>query len=106
MVMKEPTGTPCRECPWRRKAAPGWLGPHTAEEWASMAHGEGFIACHLTIKDENDPAAMTQCSGSAIFRGNVCKLPRSGAATLPSDRTTVFSSNAEFVAHHDRKKKS
>lgn len=103
--MKQPTGTPCKECPWRRKSAPGWLGPHTAEEWISMAHGEGFIACHLTIEKAGDNAdAMTQCSGSAIFRSNLCKLPRSGAATLPSDRTTVFGSNAEFTTHHDRRR--
>lgn len=70
-----------------------------------MAHGEGFIACHLTIEKAGDNAdAMTQCSGSAIFRSNLCKLPRSGAATLPSDRTTVFGSNAEFTTHHDRRR--
>jgi hypothetical protein len=69
-----------------------------------MAHGDGFIACHRTIEKAGDNAdAMTQCSGSAIFRSNVCKLPRYGAAILPSDRTTVFSNNAEFTAHHEYK---
>jgi hypothetical protein len=31
---------PCNDCPWRRNATPGWLGPHTAEEWIKQAHSD------------------------------------------------------------------
>jgi hypothetical protein len=102
--MKPPTGTPCAECPWRRKALPGWLGPHTAEEWNAGVHGDDEIACHLTIPDgdtEEDTSKMTTCSGAAIHRANVCKSPRRVPRenTLPADRETVFG-YGEFLAHH------
>lgn len=110
-LMKPPTGHPCRECPWRRVSAPGWLGPHSAEHWVEMAHGDGQIACHMTIppdSDDDNPdiASMTTCSGSAIFRRNVCKSPRTLRGLpeyqLPDDREAVFGWNNEFLAHHTR----
>jgi hypothetical protein len=111
--MKPPTGTPCSECPWRRASLPGWLGPHTAEEWQLGAHGDHEIACHLTIPagfDDDDEAGddtsmMTTCSGAAIFRANVCKSPRYVPAEnrLPADRETVFG-HGEFLAHHTVKR--
>ena len=104
----EPTAAPCAECPWRRVAAPGWLGPHDAWEWLEAIHGEGAIACHMTIKDTNDEGrgdwdhpSMRQCRGAAIFRAHVCKSPvNPSIETGPSDPDKVFVSNAEFVAHH------
>lgn len=103
-----PTPNPCDECPWRRDALRGWLGPLSAEEWVEVAHGELPIACHKTIKhaDENgegdwsDPG-MRQCAGAAIYRSNVCKSPRDPAvSTLPADREKVFGWRTEFVEHH------
>jgi hypothetical protein len=107
MSMKPPTGTPCGECPWRRKSLPGWLGPHTAEEWNAGVHGDHEIACHLTIPDDfqdsedADTSMMTTCSGSAIHRSNVCKSPRyvPRENALPADRELVFG-YGEFLAHH------
>lgn len=112
VLMKPPAPNPCSECPWRRNAAPGWLGPHTAEEWIGAAHGDGQIACHLTINEDNDDDlskadTMTTCAGAAIFRANVCKLPRTlrgiPGYTLPADRERVFSWNNEFIDYHNRR---
>lgn len=109
MSMKPPTGTPCSECPWRRNSLPGWLGPHTAEEWVQGAHGDHEIACHLSIphSDNDDEAGdeemaeMTTCSGAAIYRHNVCKSPRfvPRENTLPADTSLVFG-YGEFLQHH------
>lgn len=98
--------SPCSECPWRRNALGGFLGPNSPEEWIEVAHSEQPIACHKSIKvvqddglgDWNDPA-IRQCAGAAIFRSNVFKLPHI-AATLPADREKVFARNAEFIEHH------
>lgn len=114
-LMKPPAKNPCIECPWRRNALPGYLGPHTAEEWVEMAHADGQIACHMTIDpghdddDYNDIGDMTTCAGATIFRRNVCKSPRllrgMDEYELPSDRERVFARNDEFVQHHTIRRK-
>ena len=87
--------TPCRECPWRRTALPGWLGPCTAEEWTQYAHGETIMDCHMAKRE-------LQCAGAAVFRANVAKQTRTNEALkLPPDTTTVFASDAEFLAYHN-----
>lgn len=99
----EATAAPCRECPWRRKAAPGWLGPTNAEDWIEVVHSEAPIACHKTIPKGGGWGGKTQqCRGAAIFRANVCKQPMNPSITTgPEDKERVFSSNAEFFEHHD-----
>lgn len=100
--LPDATSRPCNDCPWRREAAPGWLGPHDAKTWVQMAHGETAIACHLTITDESwDDPGMRQCKGAAIYRANVGKLPRSHEVTRASaDREKIFSSPMQFTDHH------
>lgn len=86
---------PCRECPWRRASASGWLGGHPADDFIALAHSESLVACHL--------AHSRQCAGAAIYRGNVSKMPRNKSLlVLPADRERVFSSPAEFLDHHRR----
>jgi len=82
---------PCRECPWRRKSIPGWVGPFTPEMWSQSAHGESLIWCHLK---------RGECIGAAIFRANVCKVTRLPTLSMPADPARVFSSSEEFIAHH------
>lgn len=103
--LPEPCKVPCNECPWRRKAAPGWLGPFTAGEWVALAHAEEPIACHATIEVEDDwsTPGIRQCAGAAIYRSNVAKRPRDPeVALLPADRDAVFASPIEFTRHHER----
>jgi hypothetical protein len=57
------------------------------------AHGEVIYPCHAKIGP--------QCAGMAIYRANVCKVPRTDfALRLPSDRIAVFASIKEFTDHH------
>lgn len=107
-IMKAPNKRPCTECPWRRDSLRSYLGPHDADEWLAMAHGESQIACHVTIpegtpEDGSDLHEMTQCAGAAIFRANVFKSPRWATADehLPRDTDTVFAWNDEFKDHHE-----
>lgn len=87
---------PCGDCPWTRRALPGWLGSGTPEEWIELAHGEVKEPCH-TVGNQ-------QCAGLAIFRANVFKTPRyPGTLQLPQDTHRVFASNEEFLAHHTLK---
>lgn len=99
---------PCNECPWRREAVPGHLGPYTPLDWIKIAHGEAPIACHKTIVVQLgettgnwDEPHMRQCRGAAIFRENVTKNPRNPSiATGPADTETCFGDNDEFIEHH------
>lgn len=97
----------CNDCPWRRVAKAGWLGPHSAEEWLVMVHGETPIACHQTIVANEEGQGdwghegIRQCRGAAIFRENTAKTPRNPTvARGPADDEAVFTTNAEFLAHH------
>lgn len=111
-TLPPPTAAPCKECPWRRAAVPGHLGPYSAETWCRIAHGESAIACHLTIKDTDSEGhgdwehpAMRQCRGAAIFRENVLKSPRNPeVVTGPTDTQSVFATNDEFIEHHTRRR--
>ncbi|GAA2097626.1 hypothetical protein GCM10009726_06250 [Nocardioides furvisabuli] len=85
---------PCNECPWRRNAEPGFLGPHPANEWAAMAHSGGLITCHKTIKVDKDPSqpSLRQCAGAATFRSNAAIQGQGGLenAIGPDDPENVL----------------
>lgn len=116
---------PCNDCPWRRVAEAGWLGPHDPGTWIAIAHGEEAIACHQTIPamPETDPVdyaerpflgleavqriwdqpGIRQCAGAAIFRCNVHKSPRNrqdAERAFEADPVAVFASDEEFLDHH------
>lgn len=91
---------PCVECPWRKAATAGWLGPYSAKRWLRAAHGEGAIACHRTVKETGSWDGASQCAGMASFRANVCKSPRDPAVAAGPPRDDVFGSNQEFLSHH------
>lgn len=83
---------PCRECPWKRESAPGWVGNISPEEWVALAKGEALVGCHV---------CAGECAGVAIFRANIAKLTRQATLRLPSDRKTVFANGDEFTRHHN-----
>lgn len=88
--------TPCHDCPWRRNALAGWLGPYTAGQWVRLAHGDGIIECH-TRKQPHDNGGW-HCAGAAIYRANVCKRAE---FVLPADIKRVFSFG-EFETYHTK----
>lgn len=83
---------PCSDCPWRRDALKGWLGGHTADEFVDIARSDFPYPCH-TITNQ-------QCAGMAIYRRNICKVPRPPAIVLEKDTETVFATPMEFTEHH------
>jgi|SRR5208337_961993 len=86
---------PCTDCPFARTALPGWLGPYKREIWVQLLHGDERIDCHA-IKGP-------QCVGAAIYRANVCKLPRDKSLLLLNpNRTLVFAGPGEFLRHHEK----
>jgi len=93
---------PCNECPWRRNALAGYLGPHNADEWLSLAETDAPIACHKTIQESESFEGTKHCAGAATYRANRCKLPRDKRIpTGPSDHDGVFSNPVQFKDHHN-----
>jgi hypothetical protein len=84
---------PCSDCPFRLNALPGWLGHETPDGFIAIAQSDGIYPCHTKIGP--------QCAGLAIFRANICKLPRDRRALrLPRDPLRIFASVAAFLSHH------
>lgn len=98
---------PCRECAFSRSSTPGELGGSDATVYIGQCAGPFFIPCHMTY-ETNDQALRENlhctggCAGAAVFRANlgVDVLMPKGINRLPADHEAVFSTNAEFLAHH------
>lgn len=108
MTLPDATPKPCNDCPWRRNALPGWLGPYSVERWLEVVNTDVPIACHQTLVNTDDRGvgdwsdeSIMQCRGAAIYRANTCKLPRDPeVVTGPVDRETVFAHRSEFLGYH------
>ncbi len=97
---------PCKSCPFSRKVTPGELGGSSPFVYVGQIQGPFILNCHSGPGYE-DPKkrgelGMTQCAGAAIFRANLGlsqKMPKV-FHSLPENHELVFSSFAEFLAHH------
>ena len=77
------TKKPCGECPFRKRSAPGWLGPWTLDNFTNslngFIHGEAVFACHETVK-EDQPQELRDdnlvCTGWLICRNKSFKSSR------------------------------
>lgn len=60
------TKKPCAECPFRKEAPAGWLGPWEGpEEIIQQAFSEAGLMCHSTVVNTGVIAPGTQvCTGS------------------------------------------
>jgi len=107
--------TPCRECPFRKDSAPGWLGSYTPQEVMEVVVNDGPFLCHSRVDyddddwdDEDALAVHEECAGSMIFARRLCKLSRDreksrGQMQVDKDFPILFPA-AEFIQHHERKK--
>lgn len=98
---------PCHDCAFRRDSVPGHLGGSEAEVYIGQCYGPFFIPCHLTYDKVDDHLRENLhctggCAGSAVFRANVGvdHLMPPGINRLPQDHEAVFSTPAQFIAHH------
>jgi hypothetical protein len=104
--MNDQRKKPCKECPFRRKSAPGWLGRDTPEGFITTAMADHPMPCHLEVdyeqKDWRTQAASAPlCAGALIFFANTCKLSRDPERPrLKPDRANVFNNPREFIEHH------
>jgi hypothetical protein len=91
---------PCADCPWRRNAVKGWLGPLNIYQWLSLARDYWHkMYCHTRAQPGGD---HWECVGGAIFRANtkVMPFPTKPLLKMPENKINVFASPEEFEVHH------
>ena len=127
MTPRQVCPKPCRECPFKRTAWPGYLGADTPTGFVHKTESGVPMPCHLTVDYEtpgweeraNDAPL---CAGSITFLANSCKLPYLPSPEIPvpdflrrdipqvlaalddatPDHDAVFSNRQEFIDHHER----
>jgi hypothetical protein len=100
---------PCKACPFRRTALPGYTGAATSSEFLASTLHDLAMPCHESI-DYDDPSWRTKwlsrergvdCVGAATFFANMNKVSRDRSRPLATpDHETVFSLPQEFADHH------
>lgn len=96
---------PCNQCPFSRAIEPGYLGGSPPETFIGQAVLPFWLPCHQCSNyrgKESDASKVRQCAGAAIFRANIGSVPPAPMLVLPKDTELVFSTVAEFYAHHKR----
>lgn len=94
---------PCNECPWRRKALPGWLGGNDASVYADSVQSNQIPPCHKTQTGPGEGPHL--CTGALICSRNACIRPMfpdaaPKEADLVERSADVFAHPAEFYRHH------
>lgn len=95
---------PCRECPYRKKSLPGYMGGNSVELYHSfLKNNESYVPCHMT----QDTANEDYCVGRILVRINDCKSAISPELSLLEKlnkdnptRGEVFDWAFEFIQHH------
>lgn len=100
--------TPCKECPWKRTSAPGYLGASEPIEFLETSESGQKMPCHMTIDYEDDYsiwqdqiATAPECAGRAIHFANRAKLGEC-VSRMDKDAEKVFVQPQEFIDHHTR----
>lgn len=93
----------CKECPFRNKSAPGWLGEENKKpmDFRAEATAEEGYPCHMTV---NQKKKRTQCIGAVAHATISCKRYRNPELReLQDEASTEGIMNVpEFIKHHTR----
>lgn len=102
---------PCRECPYRTTAVPGYVGDDHPIPFVDKTYrGDVDMPCHMDI-DYSDPEwretqlpTADMCAGALIMMRNDLKTPRDprmAEAVRGVERSDqVFAGPREFLAYH------
>lgn len=100
---------PCKACPFRREALPGFLGASSPERFIATSLNDDPMPCHTTM-DYDDPEWKSkfesgemgrECAGNATFFANLCKRSRDPRRlVVKPDRERVFTDPRDFITHH------
>lgn len=105
---------PCDDCPFRKNSLPGWLGPHSVEEFVQYYQMDYPYPCHKTLVEERDAGDLELrdgehiCIGLVHTRNNSCKRARDNQSSLrqeeirlKGEKNECFTHISQFVKHHE-----
>jgi len=107
MNYRPPVPQVCNDCPFRRKAMPGWLGASSPEGFIDCMERDEPLPCHQTIDYDNNPHWLVEwlhqktghmCAGALQFMAN--KVQQHPFQRMEKDHDNVFSNTVEFVRFH------
>lgn len=94
---------PCKECPFRKRSMPGYLGGHPLEPYRQPPSAGMPTSCHCTDKGASD-SRTSFCAGSLAVIANdpaVEPLPEYAEAVAQvGKRDDCFASVEDFAEHH------
>lgn len=105
----------CGECPFRKKAPAGWLGPHSIEDIEMVVHSEEPFICHESIEEmmgrgyegEQIEEHGQHCVGMLRYRNSMCKLSRDPQTAQAQTELRTVPDQAlipprKFREHHEK----
>lgn len=101
--MKECKNGPCRECPYKKTAAPGYFGGNTFQTYLEGIIYDRPTPCHMTSGDNEK-----QCAGAILLRINTAKrsidpellTQENKLRSSEKARSLVFDNTHDFYVHH------
>lgn len=93
---------PCKECPFLKNSAPGWLGSDvTPMEFRSEALSEAGYSCHMTLEKKK----QHQCIGALAHAKISCKRFTNPDLAIQVEEVSTENilTVPEFIKHHTRK---
>lgn len=99
---------PCKECPFRKQSAPGYLGAASWQPELFLSQIEHRpMSCHMSVDWEaGEEDSDHVCVGSLQFLKNSCKLPRDkdyAEIVRASERSEdIFQNRQQFINHHSK----
>lgn len=113
----KPCKKACRECPFRKESAAGWLGSASMDDDPGSSFldphwiGEMPLPCHMQVQwTADDAQEQTRekplCVGFLTMMANSGKLPRDPAfaqhvVAMKKDKDEFFTFPHEFKQHHN-----
>lgn len=104
------TKKPCRECPYRKASAPGYLGEcnYDPERFLLQLNNPDLHPCHLTINwedyTEEEILEAKTCIGALQFMNNSMMLSHSAKVREMQKQAgknpDVFQFKHNFINHH------
>lgn len=94
---------PCKECPFRKRSLPGYLGGHPLEPYRQPPSAGMPTTCHCTDKGAGDPRSSFCAGALAVIMNDpaVEPLPEyAAAAHQVGKRDDCFDGVEAFAEHH------
>lgn len=99
----------CSDCPWRKKAAKGWLGGQDPDVFTGIIQMNKILPCHntqkgkdLTLEELENNQEVSHCAGALFTMNNANYLSKS--PEIAKAQEELGKNSSFFKNFHDFKK--